>query len=175
MVHGAAPIFAQEKKGKVRMRSLVDLTVRNEITIKDDEIIPNQGMILNSLGRGRYRSKIDLSDAYFQTRVEPKDVDKNGFKSPFACFVSKVMLHGDMNAPGTFMRIMSDLFSEYQGEFMWVYIDDIRIYSDTEADHMKHITMVCDKLKQAKFYASRNRSEFFASSMDVLGHIVDDV
>ena len=80
MVHGAAPIFAQEKKDKVRMRPVVDLTARNEITIQDDETIPDQRIILNSLGRARYRSKIDLSDAYFQTRVEPKDVDKNDFK-----------------------------------------------------------------------------------------------
>ena len=53
MVHGATPIFAQEKKDKVRMRPLVDLTARNEITIKDDETIPNQRMILNSLERAR--------------------------------------------------------------------------------------------------------------------------
>jgi len=131
-------------------------------------------MILNLLGRARYRSKIDLRDAYFQTRVEPKDVNKKGFKSPFGCFVSKVLLQGDMNAPGTFMRIISDLFCDYLGQFMWVYIDDILIYSDTEHDHLKHITMVCDKVKQAQFYASRKKSEFFAASMDVLGHIIDD-
>jgi len=41
-VHRAAPIFAQEKKDKIRMRPQVDLTARNEITIKDDETIPNQ-------------------------------------------------------------------------------------------------------------------------------------
>jgi len=46
-VHGAAPIFAQEKKEKIRMRPLVDLTARNEITISDDETIPNSRMILN--------------------------------------------------------------------------------------------------------------------------------
>jgi len=38
---------------------------------------------------------------------------------------------------GHFMRIMSDLFAEYLGQFMWVYIDDILIYSDTEEDHLK--------------------------------------
>jgi len=48
-VHGAAHIFAQEKKDKIRMRPLVDLTAGNERTIKDDEPIPNQRMILNSL------------------------------------------------------------------------------------------------------------------------------
>ena len=79
-----------------------------------------------------------------------------------------------MNAPGTFMRIMSDLFADYLGQFIWVYMDDILIYSNTEEDHMKHISMVCDKLKQAKFYASRKKSEFFASRMDVLGHTIDD-
>jgi len=99
---------------------------------------------------------------------------KNDFKSPFGCFVSKVMLQGDMNAPGTFMRIMSDLFADYLGQFMWVYIDDILRYSDTEQDHLKHIAMVGDKLKQAQFYASRKKSEFFATSMDVLGHIIAD-
>jgi len=156
------------------MRPLVDLIVRNEITIKDDETISNQRMILNSLGRTRYRSKIDLSVAYFQTRVEPKDVDKNGVISPFGCFVSKVMLQGEMNALGTFMRIVSDLFADYLGQFMGLYIDDILISSDTEQDHLKHIAMVYDKLKQAQFYATRKKSEFFAASMDVLGHIMGD-
>jgi len=85
------------------MRPLVDLTARTEITIKENETILNQRMILNSLGRARYPSKMDLSDGDSQTRVEPKDVDKNGFKSPFRCCVSRVMLQGDMNAPGTFM------------------------------------------------------------------------
>jgi len=69
---------------------------------------------------------------------------------------------------------MSDLFADYLRQFMWVYIDDILIYSDTEQDYLKHIAMGCDKLKQAQFSASRKKLEFFAVSMDVLGHIIDD-
>ena len=153
-VQGAAPIFVQDKKDGKRIRALVDLTARNDITFKDDEPIPRQPLILNALARVRYRSKIDLSDAYFQTRVEPDDVPKNSFKTPYGGFVSEVMLQGDMNAPGTFMRIMSDLFADYLGQFLWVYIDDILIFSDTEEDHLRHIAMVCEKLKQAQFYAS---------------------
>jgi hypothetical protein len=100
-VPNAAPMFVQYKKDGKRARPLVDLTARNAITQKDDEPIPNQAAILNDMARARYRSKIDLSDAYFQTRVEPEDVWKNSFKSPFGGFVSEVMLQGDMNAPGT--------------------------------------------------------------------------
>ena len=79
-----------------------------------------------------------------------------------------------MNAPGTFIRIMSDLFADYLGQFIWVYIDDILIYSETEQEHLKHIVIVGERLKQAQFYPSRKKSEFVAASMDVLGHIIDD-
>jgi len=167
-------MFVQYKKDGKRAQPLVDLTARNKITLKDDEPIPNQTTILNNMARARYRRKIDLSDAYFQTRVEPEDVWNNSFKSPFGGFVSKVMLQGDMNAPGTFMRIMSDLMVDFLGMFVWVYIDDILIFSDTEEDHLKHIAAICNKLKGAQFYASRNKSEFFAPRIEVLGHIIDD-
>ena len=126
------------------------------------------------MARARYRSKIDLSDTYFQNRVEPEDVSKNSFKSPFGGFVIEVMLQGDMNATGTFMRIMSDLMADFLGKFVWVYIDDILIFSDTEEDHLKHIATICNKLKGPQFYASRKMSEFFAHRIEVLGHIIDD-
>jgi len=75
-VHGAAPILAQEKKEKLRMRQLVDLAARKDLTIMDDKRSRRQSMSLNSLGGVRYRSQIDLSDSYVQTREEPKDVEK---------------------------------------------------------------------------------------------------
>ena len=133
------------------MRPRVDLTARNEITIKDYKTIPIQRMILYSQGGARYRSKIDLSKAYFQPQVELKNVDKNRFMLPFGYFISKVTLGADMNAPGTFRRIMSDLLVNYLGQFMWVDIDDIFIYTKTEQDHWKQIAIMCDKLKQAHF------------------------
>jgi len=59
------------------------------------------------------------------------------------------MSQGDMNAPGTFMRIMSDQLADNLGQFMWVYIPNILIYSDTKEEHWKHIARVCEKVKQA--------------------------
>jgi len=61
---------------------------------------------------------IDLSDAYFQTRVEPEYEYLNCFKTTFRGFVSKVLLQCDMNAPRTFMQIMSHLMRDYHGEFV---------------------------------------------------------
>ena len=139
---------AFEKDGK-RARPLMDLTEGNTITLMDDEPILYPTIILNDMARARFRSKIDLSDAYFETRVEPEDVLKNSFKSLFEGFVSQVMLQGDMNAPGMFMNIMSDLMADFLGKFVWVYIDNILIFSDIEEDHMTNIVAICNKLKEA--------------------------
>src|SRR5437879_10036519 len=79
---GAAPLFVQPKTDR-RIRLLVDLMAWNSNTVKDDVQIPNQKQILNAIGRAKYRSKIDLSDAYFQTRVRKEDEKYNTFKTPF--------------------------------------------------------------------------------------------
>jgi len=99
-------------------------------------------MILNDMVRARYHSKIHLSEAYFHTRVEPEEIWKNSFKSPFGGFVSEVILQGDMNAPGTFMRIMSDLMADFLRKFIWAYIDDMLIVFNTEKDHLREIASV---------------------------------
>ena len=57
---------------------------------------------------------------------------------------------------------------------MWVYIVNILIYFDTERYLLKHSAIVCDKLKEAKLSASRTKSKILPSSMDILGHIIDD-
>jgi len=85
-VPGTAPLFVQGKTDG-RIRLLVDLTARNDNRRKDDIQIPNQRTILNALGRSRYRSKIDLSDTYFQTKVEPEYEYLNCFKTFFGGFV----------------------------------------------------------------------------------------
>jgi len=97
-----------EAKSDGRIRPLVDLRFRNDNTQADDTQIPEQNTILNAVARGRFRSQIDLSDPYFQTRVHPDDVKYNTIKTPFGGITSQVKMQGDMNAPGTFVRTMED-------------------------------------------------------------------
>ena len=84
------------------------------------------------------------------------------------------MLQGDINAPATFMRVMEDLMSDLLGRCVWVYIDDIMIYSDTEEEHLEHIRNVCERLRKGRYYASRKKSHLFADRIEVLGHVIND-
>jgi len=172
-VPGGASMFV-EAKSDGRIRPLVDIRFRNDNTQADHTQIPEQNTILNAVARGRFRSKIDLSDAYFQTRVHLDDVKYNTIKTPFGGFTSQVMMQGDMNAPGTFVGTMENLFHDELGKNIWVYIDDIFVFSDTFEEHVKDVTNACSKLQNAGYYANPKKSVFFATKHKILGHIIDD-
>jgi len=163
-----------EAKSDGRIRPLVDLRFRNDNTHADHTQIPEQNTILNAVARGQFRSKIDLSDAYFQTRVHPDDVKYNTIKTPFGGFTSQVIMQGCMNAPGTFVRTMEDLFHDELGKNIWVYIDDIFVFRDTFEEHVEDVMNACCKLQNAGYYANPKKSVFFATKLDILDHMIDD-
>ena len=148
----------QKAKPDGRIHPLVDLRFRNENTVADHSQIPNQQTILQAVAKGKYRSKIGLSDAYFHTRVHPDDVKYNTIKTAFGGFTSQVMMQGDMNAPATFVRVMEDSFHNELGKFIWNYIDDIFIFSNSSEEHIEHVQHTCRKLKEHKFYANPRRA-----------------
>jgi hypothetical protein len=77
-VSQAAPLLCIPKKtGKIR--TIVDCHQRNDNTIKDVTPFPDQDQIRMDVVRVRYRSKIDLSNAYEQVQIEPEDVPKTAF------------------------------------------------------------------------------------------------
>ena len=97
----------------------------------------------------------------------------NTIKTLFGGFTSQVMMQADMNAPGTFVRIMEDLFHDELGQSIWVYIDDIFVFNESFEEHVNDITNACIKLQNAGYYAKPKKSVFFATKLDILGHIID--
>jgi len=92
-----APMLCIPKKtGK--LRTVIDCRKRNDNTVKDVTPFPDQDQIRMDVTRARYRSKIDLSNAYEQVRMEPEDVKKTAFLTIFGTFLSQVMQQGDCNA-----------------------------------------------------------------------------
>ena len=119
----AAPIFGVPKKAPGEIRWVIDLKERNRYTIRDYTPISNQPIIRNDVASHPFRSKIDMSNAYYQIRVEPADEIKNSITAgQYGAFQIKVMLQGDCNAPATMMRIMNTILSPYLGKFVWVYL-----------------------------------------------------
>jgi len=82
-------------------------------------------------------------------------------------------MQGDLNAPGTFVRTLEDLFHNELGKNIWVDIDNIFALSDTFEEHSKDVTNSCSELQNARYYANPTKGVFFASKLDSLGHMID--
>jgi hypothetical protein len=84
------------------------------------------------------------------------------------------MPFGLTNAPTYFMYLMNKVFMEYLDKFIVVFIDDIVVYSKNEEEHMEHLHMVLQKLREHQLYAKLSKCEFWLKQVLFLGHIISD-
>jgi Reverse transcriptase (RNA-dependent DNA polymerase)/RNase H-like domain found in reverse transcriptase len=173
-VSQAAPMLCVFKKGSTKLRTIIDGRKQNKSTEKDVTPFPDQEQIHHDVARGKYRSKINMSNAYKQIRVEPQDVWNMAFSTIYGTFVSHTMQQEDCNAPATFQRLMTVIFQDFIGSFVHVYLDDIFVYSNSIEEHEKHLGLVFDKLHKAQLYLEESKLDLYSKCMDCLGHITDD-
>ena len=162
-----------KKVGSVpELRTVVDLRARNANTMKMSSPLPDIDGVLRRVAGARYRSLLDLKNAYEQIRIIPEHVDCSAVTTPDGNMVSLVVQMGDCNAPATYQALMNHIFSPYIGRILDVYLDDIIVYSNTFSEHMEHVKLVIDILQREKLYLSLKKLHFLQSELKLLGRIV---
>ena len=125
----------------------VDYRPLNAVTIKNKYTLSRIDILFDQLVRAKVLSKIDLRSGYHQIKIRPKDVPKIAFSTRYGLYEYLVMSFGLTNAPGYFMYLMNSVFMPKLDKFMVVFIDDILIYSENEADHAEHLRVVLSRLR----------------------------
>ncbi|KAL4016495.1 hypothetical protein IC575_024147 [Cucumis melo] len=113
-----------------------------------------------------------LRSGYHQLRIRDGDIPKTAFRSRYGHYEFVVMSFGLTNAPAVFMDLMNRVFKEFLDSFVIVFIDDILIYSKTEAEHEEHLHQVLETLRASKLYAKFSKCEFWLRKVTFLGHVV---
>ncbi|XP_019253902.1 PREDICTED: uncharacterized protein LOC109232595 [Nicotiana attenuata] len=76
------------------------------------------------------------------------------------------------SATTAFMHLMNRVFKPFLDEFVIVFIDDILIYSRSEAEHADHLRAVLQTLQDYRLYDKFSKCEFWLTSVAFLGHVI---
>ena len=85
-----------------------------------------------------------------------------------------LVLVGLTNAPVAFMDLMNRLFKPYQDLFVIVFIDDILVYFLSSEEHVKHLKMVLQILREKKLYSKFDKCVFWLKNVTFLGQIISE-
>ncbi|KAA0063829.1 ty3-gypsy retrotransposon protein [Cucumis melo var. makuwa] len=105
-------------------------------------------------------------------RIRDSDIPKTAFRSIYGHYEFIVMSFGLTNALAVFMDLMNRVFKDFLDSFVIVFIDDILIYSKTEAKHEEHLHQVLETLRANRLYAKFSKCEFWLKKVSFLGHVV---
>ena len=155
----------------------VDYRALNECTMKDSFPLPRIDDLLDKLRSAKCMTHLDLRSAYNQVRISddgPQDdsIPSTAFQAltpnGASCFLEMlVIVFGLCNTSPTFSRLMNHVLEPYINNFVIVYLDDICIYSKTPEQHIEHLRLVLQKLrehqmfiKMPKFCGGRKETEY---------------
>ena len=147
------------------MLMCVDYRLLNAVTIKNKYHLPRINNLFDQLAKAKVFSKIDLRSGYHQIKIRPEDVPKTTFSTRYGLYEYLVMSFGLTNAPAYFMYLMNSVFMPELDKFVVVFIDDILIYSENEADHAEHLRVVLSRLREHKLYAKFSKCEFWLNKV----------
>ena len=144
----------------------------NSNTITDSWPLPRIDEMLARLRGAKYFSKLDLRDGYHQVPVKESDHFKMAFTCYYGTFEFNVMMFGFKNAPAHFQRSMNLLLADLLDECVFVYMDDILIYTKTTAEHHNHVNQVFAHLNTKGWHIKQKNCALFLPAIEFLGHVV---
>lgn len=167
-----AGFFFVEKKDHT-LRPCIDYRGLNDITVKNKYPLPLMDSAFSSLHEAAIFSKLDLRNAYHLVRIKEGDEWKTAFNTPLGHFEYLVMPFGLTNAPAVFQALINDVLRDMLNRFVFVYLDDILIFSRTPQEHVQHVRLVLQRLLENRLYVKAEKCEFHLPSVSFLGFIVE--
>ncbi len=164
------PRLLRKKDGSIRVR--IDYQYLNSCTQKISYSFPFAEEIFARLTHATYFTVIDLTSGYFQVPLDPASRSCTVFMFSKGIFKFNVLPMGVTNAVETFQRLIDHVLKGLIGHICEVYLDNIIIYSSSKLEHLKHVKIIVDRLKQNNLIIKLSKCKIAHTEVVYLSHTI---
>ena len=101
-----------------------------------------------------------------------KDQEKATFTCPYGTFAFKRMSFGLCNAPATFQRCMTTIFSDVIENIMEVFMDDFSMYGCSFDNCLTNLEVVLQRCRDKNIVLNEEKCHFMVQKGIVCGHLI---
>lgn len=150
-------VFVAKKSGDIRV--CVDCTPVNECTEDYDWPLPRLQDIRHRLGRSKYLSRLDLTNAFFRIKIPARFRKYTSFTCDETQYQFKRMPFGLKTAPAVFQQFMDTRLADLSDSCLW-YIDDILVHGETLGELRRRTRILKRRLAEMGCSVNEAKSEY---------------
>ncbi|KAL4282544.1 hypothetical protein GQ457_16G019500 [Hibiscus cannabinus] len=173
---GGITIISNEKNELIPTRIVtgwrvcMDYRKLNKATRKDHFPLPFIDQMLDRLAGKQFYCFLDGYSGYNQIAIAPEDQSKTTFTCPYGTFAFRRMPFGLCNAPATFQRCMTAIFSDLNEDCLEIFMDDFSTFGDNFDNCLSNLEKVLKRCKETNLVLNWEKCHFMVDEGIVLGH-----
>lgn len=105
-------------------------------------------------------------------RIAKGDEWKTAFQTRYGSYEWNIIPEGLTNGSAAFQHFMNEIFADLLDVYVIVYLDDILIYSENQAQHTVHVCKVLSRLCKHNLFAKPEKCTFNSDTVEYLGYIL---
>ena len=122
--------------------------------------------------RSQSFTSLDLNSAYHQIGLTERSKALTAFATDWNLYEYTRVPFGLATGAQVLTRLLDKVFSDIKFKFVFHYLDDLVVYSDSFEEHILHLHEVFSRLRQAGLTVNPNKVKFATPRLSFLGHIV---
>ncbi|KAL4303300.1 hypothetical protein GQ457_10G013090 [Hibiscus cannabinus] len=153
-------------------RVLFDFGNEELIFRVDDQQVAQEEKLIATLRQHKEALGWTIADikGYNQIAIAPEDQSKTTFTCPYGTFAFRRMPFGLCNAPATFQRCMTAIFSDLNEDCLEIFMDDFSTFGDNFDNYLSNLEKVPKRCKETNLVLNWEKCHFMVDEGIVLGH-----
>ena len=174
-----APWYSQvhlTPKPNGKWRFCIDYRRLNDCSESKGWPIPNVYRMLQRLGskKAKFYAVMDLTSGYHQAPLSMSSQSASAFTTDIGTFEWLRVPIGLKGAPSYFQAEMAQtVLGGLTHNILELYLDDIIVHGGSEAEYMKNLRQVFDRLRKFNITLSPRKCRFGMEEVEYVGHVIN--